>query len=271
VSELVILTRLQHPNVAEYISLVRSFGESTPALYVAMRFVDGVPMSSVLVEGACASSAADVKLWVGQILAGLAFLHNLNVLHCNMTPESIYLTSNKQQVVLLGLQRAHFGGSRRHPSRSVEQYTAGDDLEDVAFVILELLFGPRSGTTFWNKVPAINRSDHQVSRDEETIMWTVAAARVVDHFMGNLVERLLSNPSITAQELAPLFADDFVFVENRSGQCFSFVADTSIPASLDCFYVVSVPLKDLGMNFSKVSHSIVILLDSASGTGYMLE
>jgi serine/threonine-protein kinase len=84
-SEAKAASRLDHPNSIR----VFDYGEeSDGTLYIAMEYVDGRDLFSVIEEGRLLPSATVIDI-LSQVLAALAVAHDMGVLHRDLKPENI--------------------------------------------------------------------------------------------------------------------------------------------------------------------------------------
>ncbi|MGE0712032.1 MAG: serine/threonine-protein kinase [Planctomycetota bacterium] len=96
----VLLSRIEHPNVAR---LVAADVAADPP-YLVMELVEGQPLRA-LCRGTISSAAA--TLLCDQLLAGLDAIHRAGVLHLDLKPENVIVTpEGRLKIVDLGLGRA---------------------------------------------------------------------------------------------------------------------------------------------------------------------
>ena len=96
--EAMALTTLRHPNIVE----VRSYGIFAELPYVAMEYLDGQPLEALLKDGQPLDTALafDVML---QILQALAYAHGLGVVHRDLKPDNVVLTTGRDGRVVVKL------------------------------------------------------------------------------------------------------------------------------------------------------------------------
>ena len=122
------LAQLQHPNI---VRVHRSFAAQGTA-YMAMEYVEGETLSEVLARRATLSESA-LRDMLQPLLAGLAVVHEANLLHGDINPENIILRNEGDSPVLLDFGAARQAiGARIRPGTPVvtpgyappEQYSA---------------------------------------------------------------------------------------------------------------------------------------------------
>ncbi|USX24018.1 serine/threonine protein kinase [Oxalobacteraceae bacterium OTU3CINTB1] len=83
--------RLQHPNIVS----VYEYGEDADAAYIAMEFVDGTPLNTLMVAGQ-PTALARVDAWMGDLLLALDYAHARGVVHRDIKPANLLITSSAQ-------------------------------------------------------------------------------------------------------------------------------------------------------------------------------
>ena len=110
-------SQINHPNVAA----VYDFGETTAGLvYIAMEYVPGEPMSDVLEEEGSLNPARVADI-IAQAADALSAAHGLGILHRDLKPDNIMLTSTRWGTDLVKL--VDFGISRAMAS-ATQQFTS---------------------------------------------------------------------------------------------------------------------------------------------------
>ena len=125
------LAQLQHPNI---VRVHRSFAAQGTA-YMAMEYVEGATLAEVRARRGALSESALLDM-LQPLLAGLAVVHEANLLHGDIKPENIILRSEGGSPVLLDFGAARQAiGARIRPETPVgtpgyappEQYSAQGD------------------------------------------------------------------------------------------------------------------------------------------------
>jgi tRNA A-37 threonylcarbamoyl transferase component Bud32 len=83
--------RLQHPNIV----MVFDYGEDADSAYIAMEFVEGTPLDTLLQPGR-PTALARVAAWMGDLLQGLDYAHARGVVHRDIKPANLLITSSAQ-------------------------------------------------------------------------------------------------------------------------------------------------------------------------------
>jgi serine/threonine protein kinase len=79
--------RLNHPNIVA----VYDYGEDSDSAYIAMEFVEGTPLSSLMVSGR-PTALARVTAWMGDLLLALEYAHSRGVVHRDIKPANLLIT-----------------------------------------------------------------------------------------------------------------------------------------------------------------------------------
>jgi serine/threonine-protein kinase len=109
--EVVLARRVSHPNVCRIYDIGQS---ETGAPYVSMEYIDGKPLGDVLKSKGVLTLREGIPI-VRQVLDALAAAHRVNVIHRDLKPDNIMVTSGGQAVIM------DFGLSLSEDSRRVTQ------------------------------------------------------------------------------------------------------------------------------------------------------
>ena len=106
-SEASLLAKLHHPNIATLFTFFQESGE----FFMAMEFVPGITLSSLVRDKGAVSPREAVELMI-QVLSGLEHAHQLGVFHRDIKPANILVTEGGQvKITDFGIARA-FGTER---------------------------------------------------------------------------------------------------------------------------------------------------------------
>jgi serine/threonine protein kinase len=83
--------RLNHPNIV----MVYDYGEDSESAYIAMEFVDGTPLNTLMLPGE-PTALPRVTAWMGDLLLALEYAHSRGVVHRDIKPANLMITSGAQ-------------------------------------------------------------------------------------------------------------------------------------------------------------------------------
>lgn len=135
--------RLSHANIAR----VYNFYEDGDVWFVTMEYVQGRPWSEILRRRAETGIAfEDAALLLRQLFDGLTYAHSRHVLHRNLKPENLFLTTDKGVKILDFGSAAAMLGTLSPPYASPEMWQGieadrRDDIYSAGCVAYELLSG----------------------------------------------------------------------------------------------------------------------------------
>jgi serine/threonine-protein kinase len=148
--------RLNHPNIVT----VYDYGEDHESAYIAMEFVDGTPLGTLMVPGQ-PSAMSRVAAWMGDLLLALDYAHSRGVVHRDIKPANLLITTGAQvKVSDFGIARiesstlTQTGSMVGTPSYMSPEQLCGDaidgrsDVFSAGVLLYQLLTGvrPFSGT-----------------------------------------------------------------------------------------------------------------------------
>lgn len=148
--------RLNHPNIVT----VYDYGEDAESAYMAMEFVDGVGLDTLLAAER-PIDLPNVLAWMGDLLKGLEYAHSRGVVHRDIKPANLLVTRAGQvKISDFGIARiesstlTQAGAMVGTPSYMSPEQFRGDaidgrsDVFSAAIVLYQLLTGARpfSGT-----------------------------------------------------------------------------------------------------------------------------
>src|SRR5690242_18394225 len=143
--------RLTHPNIVS----VFDYGETDDLAYIVMEFVDGPTLKSLLDKGERFELHAALAI-MHDVLAGLAFSHGHGVVHRDVKPANVMLTSDGQaKLTDFGIARIESSSMTQAGTvlgtpayMSPEQFTgqvvdARTDIYSAGVLLYQLLTGER--------------------------------------------------------------------------------------------------------------------------------
>ncbi|WP_426104372.1 serine/threonine-protein kinase [Massilia sp. TSP1-1-2] len=80
--------RLNHPHIV----MVHDYGEDSDSAYIAMEFVDGAPLSTLIFPQR-PTAPARVFAWMSELLLALDYAHSRGVVHRDIKPANLLITS----------------------------------------------------------------------------------------------------------------------------------------------------------------------------------
>src|SRR3954452_22694001 len=93
--------RVRHPNIAE----VYAAGEQNGNLWLAMRYLEGTDLSSILRRGGALQPRQALAI-AGQVAAALDAAHGAGLLHRDVKPGNVMLAAERAFVIDFGLGKA---------------------------------------------------------------------------------------------------------------------------------------------------------------------
>jgi tRNA A-37 threonylcarbamoyl transferase component Bud32 len=143
--------RLNHPNIVT----VYDYGEDSEAAYIAMEFVDGTPLSALMVPDQ-PTALPRVVAWMDDLLLALDYAHSRGVIHRDIKPSNLLITHSAQvKVGDFGIARiesstmTHTGTMIGTPSYMSPEQICGQtadarsDVFSAGIVLYQLLTGVR--------------------------------------------------------------------------------------------------------------------------------
>src|SRR5208337_4731606 len=107
-----LASQLNHPHIAAIYDL----GEEDGRAYIAMEYVEGLPLADLIPEGGM--PLEQVERYAGQITGALAYAHEQGVIHGDLKGSNIIVTSEGNIKLL------DFGLGRRIPRNGMETVTS---------------------------------------------------------------------------------------------------------------------------------------------------
>ncbi len=83
--------RLNHPNIV----MVYDYGEDAESAYIAMEFVEGTPLNTLMMPDK-PTALPRVTAWMGDLLLALDYAHSRGVVHRDIKPANLLITSSAQ-------------------------------------------------------------------------------------------------------------------------------------------------------------------------------
>ncbi len=83
--------RLNHPNIV----MVYDYGEDADSAYIAMEFVEGTPLNTLMMPDK-PTALPRVTAWMSDLLLALDYAHSRGVVHRDIKPANLLITSSAQ-------------------------------------------------------------------------------------------------------------------------------------------------------------------------------
>jgi len=232
-------SRISHPNVAA----IYDFGETTDGLiYLAMEFVEGEPLTSVI-ERVGALSAARAASIVRQTGEALAVAHEFGIVHRDLKPDNIMIARNRDgsdcvKVVDFGIAKAANVEAQKvtrtglivgTPEYMSPEQLAGDpldarsDIYSLALVAFTMLTGRLpfpSETAQESMIMRLTDRPRSLAEMKPDVKWPAELQAVMD--------RALSRDAAGRYANAAEFGHDFVKAVERMPRTVAPEAGTSI-------------------------------------------
>jgi serine/threonine protein kinase len=156
--------RLQHPNIV----MVYDYGEDSESAYIAMEFVEGTPLNTLMAPDK-PTALPRVTAWMHDLLLALEYAHSRGVVHRDIKPANLLITAAAQvKVSDFGIARiesstlTQAGSMVGTPSYMSPEQFRGEpvdgrsDVFSAAIVLYQLLTGVRpfvgSATTVMQQI-----------------------------------------------------------------------------------------------------------------------
>jgi eukaryotic-like serine/threonine-protein kinase len=111
-----LTSQLNHPHIAA----VYDLGEDDDQAYIAMEYVEGLPLSDIITEGGMPVS--QVEHYAEQLAGALAFAHEHGIVHGDLKGSNIVVTPSGDIKLL------DFGLGRRIPTENTVEVTSSDQI-----------------------------------------------------------------------------------------------------------------------------------------------
>ncbi|HUL92225.1 MAG TPA: protein kinase [Burkholderiales bacterium] len=243
-----IVSKLQHPNLVT----LYDAGEHAGAPYLVFEYVEGTTLAQALREKGSLPPPQAVAIAIG-VLRGLACAHGMHVLHRDIKPGNIMLTSdNTPRVMDFGIACHATGGKAPEglagtPSYMAPEYVQGgafqpaSDVFALGAVLYEMLTGrpPVKGSTAQATLQLIvkqdferpSRANPKVDEQLDALVMKALAKRPEDRYpdpgrMAEALERYLAPPPEGDPEGAAGGTLEFLLRRMRHKSDFPALSDT---------------------------------------------
>ncbi|XP_053613743.1 serine/threonine-protein kinase D1 isoform X2 [Plodia interpunctella] len=193
-NEVAILQNLSHPGV---VNLERMF-ETPERIFVVMEKLKGDMLEMILSHEKGRLSERTTKFLVAQILVALKHLHEKNIVHCDLKPENVLLTSDEElpQVKLCDFGFARIIGEKsfRRSVVGTPAYLAPEVLRNKGYnrsldmwSVGVIVYVSLSGTFPFNEDEDINEQIQNAAFMYPTVPWKEISCLAID-LINNLLQ-----------------------------------------------------------------------------------
>lgn len=114
------LARLRHPNVVG----VHQVFEENDTAYMVLDYIRGHDLLETIEEKRADLTPALIVRMAGKLVAAVAYIHDNQLLHCDIAPDNIFVTPAGEPVLI------DFGASRRTAADAVQKYSGLSVVKD---------------------------------------------------------------------------------------------------------------------------------------------
>lgn len=114
------LARLKHPNIVG----VHQVFEDNDTAYMALDYIKGHDLLEIIDEKRADLSADQIVRMTGKLIAAVGYIHDNQLLHCDISPDNIFVTSAGEPILI------DFGAARRTASGAAEKYSGLSVVKD---------------------------------------------------------------------------------------------------------------------------------------------
>lgn len=114
------LARLKHPNIVG----VHQVFEDNDTAYMALDYIKGHDLLEIIDEKRADLSADQIVRMAGKLIAAVGYIHDNQLLHCDISPDNIFLTTAGEPILI------DFGAARRTAAGAAEKYSGLSVVKD---------------------------------------------------------------------------------------------------------------------------------------------
>ena len=114
------LARLKHPNIVG----VHQVFEDNDTAYMALDYIKGHDLLEIIDEKRADLSPDLIVRMTGKLIAAVGYIHDNQLLHCDISPDNIFLTSTGEPILI------DFGAARRTAAGAAEKYSGLSVVKD---------------------------------------------------------------------------------------------------------------------------------------------
>ncbi|MFN4193202.1 MAG: serine/threonine-protein kinase [Tabrizicola sp.] len=114
------LARLRHPNIVG----VHQVFEDNDTAYMVLDYIRGHDLLEIIEEKRADLTPSMIVRMAGKLVAAVAYIHDNQLLHCDIAPDNIFVTPAGEPVLI------DFGASRRTAAGAVQKYSGLSVVKD---------------------------------------------------------------------------------------------------------------------------------------------
>ncbi|WP_149588541.1 serine/threonine-protein kinase [Tabrizicola flagellatus] len=114
------LARLRHPNIVG----VHQVFEENDTAYMVLDYIQGHDLLEIIEERRADLTPATIVRMAGKLVAAVAYIHDNQLLHCDIAPDNIFVTPAGEPVLI------DFGASRRTAAGAMPKYSGLSVVKD---------------------------------------------------------------------------------------------------------------------------------------------
>ena len=120
--EISIMGKLDHPNIVKIFTTLRVTTTEDDYLFIVMELCDNT-LSSIILEHPGGVVKAEARLYLGQIVDGVVYLHENNIVHRDLKPDNVFFKGNQIKIGDFNISKEIGTGKTTRASQMMLTYT----------------------------------------------------------------------------------------------------------------------------------------------------